>query len=162
MDLDSRGRRSSSYRLHQDLPTWMTRCFPQISSKHQEVLWSIGTTSRTSNQNSLEWDLTFARHLVRGLGVASSVDAERAFSRGRLEVSYLQHNMSSQTFKADMAVGSWVDTPLRPGIMDTVKIVEKRIERRGGCRAECESDPDCEDDYRAWCWIQQWVNTYIQ
>jgi hypothetical protein len=57
--------------------------------------------------------------------------------------------MSSQIFKADMAVGSWVDTPLRPGIMDIVKIVEKCIERRGGCCAECESDPDCEDDYRA-------------
>jgi len=96
--------------------------------------------------------------------IASSVDAERAFSRGQFKVSHikLQHNMSSQTFKADVAVSLWVDTPLRPGIMNIVKMVEKLIERRGGCHAECESDPDCEDDYRAWCWIQQWVNTYIQ
>ena len=57
--------------------------------------------------------------------------------------------MSSQTFKADVAVSLWVDTPLRPGIMNIVKMVEKLIEQRGGCHAECESDPDCEDDYRA-------------
>ncbi|KAG5633419.1 hypothetical protein H0H81_007971, partial [Sphagnurus paluster] len=39
---------------------------------------------------------------------ASSVDAERAFLGGQREVNHLQHNMSSQTFKADMAVGSWI------------------------------------------------------
>ena len=37
---------------------------------------------------------------------ASSVDAERAFSGGRLQVNHLQCGMSSQTFKAQMAVGS--------------------------------------------------------
>jgi hypothetical protein len=31
------------------------------------------------------------------------------------------------SFKADMAVSSWVDTPLMPGIMDIMKIVEKHI-----------------------------------
>ena len=48
------------------------------------------------------------------LSQASSVDAERAFSCGRLQVNHLQHNMSSQTFKAQMAVGSWSGTPLMP------------------------------------------------
>ncbi|QRW04488.1 AC transposase [Ceratobasidium sp. AG-Ba] len=43
---------------------------------------------------------------------ASSVDAERAFSNGRLMVNHLQHQMSSRTFQAKMAVGSWVGTPL--------------------------------------------------
>ncbi|KZS99466.1 uncharacterized protein LAESUDRAFT_628661, partial [Laetiporus sulphureus 93-53] len=42
---------------------------------------------------------------------ASSVDAERV---GHLAVSHLQHQVSSQTFKAQMAVGSWVGTPLLP------------------------------------------------
>jgi hypothetical protein len=45
---------------------------------------------------------------------ASSVDAERAFSSGRLQVGYLQHGMNSQTFKARVALGSWVNTPLLP------------------------------------------------
>lgn len=46
--------------------------------------------------------------------LASSVDAERAFSGGRLQVNHLQHGISSQTFKARVALGSWVDTPLFP------------------------------------------------
>ncbi|KAG1736564.1 hypothetical protein EDB19DRAFT_1853484 [Suillus lakei] len=39
--------------------------------------------------------------------IASSVDAERAFSGGRLQVNRLQHGISSQTFKAPVAIGSW-------------------------------------------------------
>ncbi|KAG2337188.1 hypothetical protein BDR05DRAFT_895673, partial [Suillus weaverae] len=42
---------------------------------------------------------------------ASSVDAERAFSGGRLQVNHLQHGINSQTFKAQVAVGSWYNTP---------------------------------------------------
>lgn len=38
---------------------------------------------------------------------ASSVDAERAFSSGRLMVNHLQHNMSSDSFRAQVAIGSW-------------------------------------------------------
>jgi hypothetical protein len=45
------------------------------------------------------------------------VDAERAFSGGRLQVGHLQHGMSSQTFKARVALASWVNTPfLPPGV----------------------------------------------
>lgn len=55
---------------------------------------------------------------------ASSVDAERAFSTGRLEINHLQHNMNSQTFKAQMAVGSWAKTPLYPGFSEVTKIIE--------------------------------------
>ncbi|KIM51420.1 hypothetical protein SCLCIDRAFT_143294, partial [Scleroderma citrinum Foug A] len=40
------------------------------------------------------------------LAPASSVDAERAFSGGRLQVNHLQHQLSSQSFKAQVAVGS--------------------------------------------------------
>jgi hypothetical protein len=56
---------------------------------------------------------------------ASSVDAERAFSNGRLEVNHLQHNTSPQTFKAQMAVGSWCRTPLYPGLLEVTKIIEQ-------------------------------------
>ena len=43
---------------------------------------------------------------------ASSVDAEHSFSCGRLQVNHLQHNIGSQFFKAQMAAGSWLQTPL--------------------------------------------------
>jgi hypothetical protein len=58
---------------------------------------------------------------------ASSVDAERAFSTGQLEVNHLQHNMNSQTFKAQIAVGSWARTPLYPGFTEVTKIVERSM-----------------------------------
>ena len=59
--------------------------------------------------------------------IASSVDAECAFSVGRLEVYHLQHSTSPQTFKAQVAVGSWAKTPLYPGLSETIKIVEKQM-----------------------------------
>ncbi|KAG2351252.1 hypothetical protein BDR07DRAFT_1320647 [Suillus spraguei] len=41
---------------------------------------------------------------------ASSVDAEQALSCGRLQVNHLQHGISSQAFKAQMAIGLWYKT----------------------------------------------------
>jgi hypothetical protein len=61
---------------------------------------------------------------------ASSTDAERAFSEGRREVNFMQHNMSSQTFKAEMAVGSWDGTPLFPECDAAIRIMEKKLDRR--------------------------------
>ena len=74
--------------------------------------------------------MIFALHQASGdpfillLLVASSVDAECAFSVGRLEVNHLQQNTSPQTFKAQVAVGSWARTPLYAGLSEMVKIVE--------------------------------------
>ena len=58
---------------------------------------------------------------------ASSVDAERAFSTGWLEANHLQHNMNSQTFKAQVAVGSWARTLLYPRFTEVTKIVKRSI-----------------------------------
>jgi hypothetical protein len=62
---------------------------------------------------------------------ASSVDAERAFSGSRLQVGHLQHGISSQTFKAQMAVGSWIGTPLMPDITHPTNILQARMTRKG-------------------------------
>ncbi|KDQ05543.1 hypothetical protein BOTBODRAFT_122637, partial [Botryobasidium botryosum FD-172 SS1] len=56
---------------------------------------------------------------------ASSVDAERSFSDGRNMVSHLQHNMSANAFKAQMAVGSWAETPLLPKLPEIAAIISK-------------------------------------
>ena len=74
---------------------------------------------------------------------ASSVDAECAFSVGRLEVNHLQHNTSPQTFKAQVAIGSWARTPLYPGPTETIKIVEKQMRGENRMRA---GDEDTEMD----------------
>ncbi|KAG0693734.1 hypothetical protein DFH29DRAFT_1038046 [Suillus ampliporus] len=57
----------------------------------------------------------------------SSVDAERAFSGGRLQVNHLQHGISSQTFKAQVAVGSWFNTPLMPDLGIATNIMRKKM-----------------------------------
>ena len=63
----------------------------------------------------------------QNITVASSTDAERVFSEGWQEVNFTQHNMSSQTFKVDMAVGSWDGTPLFPDPQAAFSITEKKI-----------------------------------
>ncbi|KAG9077535.1 hypothetical protein FS749_010569 [Ceratobasidium sp. UAMH 11750] len=54
---------------------------------------------------------------------ASSVDAERAFSSGRMAVNYRQHRMNLSTFRAKMALGSWYGTPLLPNIQEVVDVL---------------------------------------
>ncbi|KDN37564.1 hypothetical protein RSAG8_10081, partial [Rhizoctonia solani AG-8 WAC10335] len=58
---------------------------------------------------------------------ATSVDAERAFSAGRLTINHLKHNMLSETFEAKMAVESWCGTPFLPEISDVVAIIHKNM-----------------------------------
>jgi hypothetical protein len=41
----------------------------------------------------------------------------------------MQHNMSSQTFKAEMAVGSWDGTPLMPNISEAIRVIERKMVR---------------------------------
>ncbi|KEP46987.1 hAT family dimerization protein [Rhizoctonia solani 123E] len=54
---------------------------------------------------------------------ASSVEAERAFSCGRLTINHLQHQMSSDTFCAKMALRSWYQTPLLNGVEDVAVLL---------------------------------------
>ncbi|KAF8999313.1 hypothetical protein BDQ17DRAFT_1207286, partial [Cyathus striatus] len=46
----------------------------------------------------------------------SSVDAEHAFSVGHRQINFMQHNVTSTTFRAKIALGSWSKRPLSPGI----------------------------------------------
>ncbi|KAG9080826.1 hypothetical protein FRC06_006120 [Ceratobasidium sp. 370] len=58
---------------------------------------------------------------------ASSVDAERAFSGGRLTINHLQHSMGDTTFEAKMAVGSWYNTPLLPSVDVAAAILGDKV-----------------------------------
>ncbi|KAF9232812.1 hypothetical protein BU15DRAFT_20818, partial [Melanogaster broomeanus] len=51
----------------------------------------------------------------------------RAFSGGRLQVSHLQHRMGSQSFKAQVAVGSWYGTPLLPNSKIPAGIIKNKM-----------------------------------
>lgn len=70
--------------------------------------------------------------------LASSTDAERAFSAARRQLNFMQHNTSSETFCSEMAVGSWEGTPLFNDINRAVEIVEDRM---AGC-IDTDSEAD--------------------
>ncbi|TFK18197.1 hypothetical protein FA15DRAFT_603730 [Coprinopsis marcescibilis] len=76
--------------------------------------------------------------------VASSIDAERAFSIGRRQINFMQHNMSSTSFRGKMASGSWSGTPLDPGIAAAAKVIHDSISPRP--KATAQSDSESESD----------------
>ena len=87
-----------------------------------------------------------SRLLTRWL--ASSVDAERAFSGGRLQLNYLQHGTSSQTFKAQMAVGSWVGSDIFPTLEPFAQIIEGKSSRSvKGKEKAVKTDTSEDTDY---------------
>ncbi|KAG2032431.1 hypothetical protein BDR03DRAFT_873969, partial [Suillus americanus] len=55
-----------------------------------------------------------------------------AFSGGHLQVNHLQHNISSQTFKIQVAMGSSFKTPLMPdpGIATSI-MWQKMVKGKG-------------------------------
>ena len=69
----------------------------------------------------------FTNIIICTFVLASSVDAERAFSGGRLQVNHLQHQISSQSFKAQVAVGSWYNSPLLPSITSVAAIINDKV-----------------------------------
>ncbi|CAE6526037.1 unnamed protein product [Rhizoctonia solani] len=58
---------------------------------------------------------------------ASSVEVERAFSCGRLMTNHLQHQMSSETFQAKMALRSWYKTPLLRDVSELATVLGDHI-----------------------------------
>ena len=45
------------------------------------------------------------------MGVATSTDVERAFSKGGLTVSKMRHSLSDESTRAACVLGSWCDFP---------------------------------------------------
>ncbi|KAG2134717.1 hypothetical protein BD769DRAFT_1353242, partial [Suillus cothurnatus] len=56
----------------------------------------------------------------------------QAFSGGCLQVNHLQHDVSLQTFKAQMAVGSWYNTPLMNDLGTVISIMLTKMEKGKG------------------------------
>ena len=59
--------------------------------------------------------------------LASSTDAEHAFLAGWHKVNFMQHNMSLNTFKSEMAIGSWDGTPLMPNVTPAIRTMEEKM-----------------------------------
>ena len=52
----------------------------------------------------------------------------------------MQHNVFSQIFKAEMAVGSWDGTPLMPNISEAISVIERKMVR--GATSDDDLDMD--------------------
>ncbi|KAE9386911.1 hypothetical protein BT96DRAFT_838435, partial [Gymnopus androsaceus JB14] len=62
---------------------------------------------------------------------ASSVDVEHNFSGGRRQVNFMQTNMSHDTFKSSMALGSWCNAPFYD-FHEAVSAIESAMRGGGG------------------------------
>ncbi len=58
--------------------------------------------------------------------VATSIKAECSFSEGRRNMDFMQHNTSHDSFKASMALGSWVDAPFLD-LKKAIRVLEREI-----------------------------------
>ena len=66
-------------------------------------------------------------------------------------MNYLQHGTSSQTFKAQMAVGSWIGTEIFPTLEPFERIIERESSRsqKGKEKAVInESDDDMDFEWK--------------
>ena len=70
---------------------------------------------------------------------ATSVDAERAFSRGRLTVSRLRHSLSDASVRANTVLGSWAGIP---GLVDEKEMIALLADKKGKRRASGTTDAD--------------------
>ena len=44
------------------------------------------------------------------------------------QINFTQHNINSQMFRAEMALGSWIKSPLYPGFDKVTQIIEKKMD----------------------------------
>ncbi|KAF8891069.1 hypothetical protein CPB85DRAFT_1230941, partial [Mucidula mucida] len=57
---------------------------------------------------------------------ATSIEVEHSFSKGRRNMDFMQHNTSHNSFKASMALGSWVDASFFD-LKKAIRVLEREI-----------------------------------
>ena len=76
---------------------------------------------------------------------ATSVEAERAFSRGRLTVSRLRHSLSDASVRASTLLGSWASIPALVPETDVVNLIRELSDRRRTAKVKSKDDGDVID-----------------
>jgi len=119
--------------------TLMNPGYQHKQSRKWEVIWCTGTMHQNSDHDSHKWVLISAQPQVSSIFhtyfslfstivAATSVDAEWAFSTGRHQINFTQHNINSQTFREEMTLQSWIKSPLYPGFDKFTQIIEKKMD----------------------------------
>lgn len=73
--------------------------------------------------------------------VATSTDAERAFSRGGLTVSKMRHSLSDETVRAATVLGSWCSLPGAIPQEDIIASLRDKSKRQKGKEPAAASTP---------------------
>ena len=82
--------------------------------------------------------------LLSNTYIASSTDAERGFSRGRLTVSRLRHSLSDESVRANTVLGSWARIDRLVPEKETIEFLKKKSQ---GCtRGNDEEEEEDEDE----------------
>ena len=85
-------------------------------------------------------------HQTDACTTATSVEAERAFSSGRLTVSRLRHSLSDASVRASTLLGSWASIPSLVPESDIVNLIRETSERQSTKGKERKADVDAEVD----------------
>lgn len=110
---------------------WRPTSSPRLKLRSR-IRSTTGTYGSRPATPLRKWRSIFYRSLVRVFCslsstllmvplIATSTDAERAFSRGHLTVSRLRHSLSEESVRASTVLGSWANIP---GLVPEAEIVE--------------------------------------
>ncbi|PIL32390.1 hypothetical protein GSI_05636 [Ganoderma sinense ZZ0214-1] len=75
---------------------------------------------------------------------ATSMDAERAFSRGRLTVSRLRHSLSDQSVRASTVLGSWARYSELVPEADAIELLRRKEKGKGKVVPDSDKAPSNE------------------
>ena len=81
--------------------------------------------------------------------IATSTDAERAFSSGRLTVSRLRHSLSDSSVRAGTLLASWSRIPDIVDEDDAAKLLESKNKAKASAREVISVDDTDDDDAAA-------------
>ncbi|KAF8986675.1 hypothetical protein BDQ17DRAFT_1259351, partial [Cyathus striatus] len=75
-----------------------------------------------------------------------------AFSTGCQQINFMQHCMTSNTFRAKMALGSWSNGPLFPGFEHIASIFEPKGNDNPALTQSKVADPDVSSSGEEFDW----------
>lgn len=119
-----------------------------VLSKTSRMHWCGGTRTEQSTPGSLGWRWIICRYQVYAPSVshlqvdltnpiATSVDVERVFSKGRLVLSHIRNGLSVQSMRALMCLNAWSTMGL---VKDKDVMEAARLPDVNGNEAELDLD----------------------
>ena len=94
----------------------------------------------TSCQSLVHLLCALRSHLTDTQTTATSVEAERAFSRGRLTISRLRHSLSDASVRASTLLGFWASIPALVPETDVVNLIRELSDRQRAAKGKAKDN----------------------